>query len=126
MHTNIDAAPSIRYSLFAPLSRKLHLDRRAAPERLIDYAIALGELEQLIELVLRRVALEIKSQSNLRESHRRRLVDPERAAKIDVAFRRYRGGLERDVERGRHRLEGDAGAGNERLEQHVPRTEFEP
>src|SRR3954470_18004985 len=34
---------------------ELHLDRRAALDRLVDHAIALGQLEQLVELVLGRV-----------------------------------------------------------------------
>src|SRR5580704_18308315 len=40
---------------FGPLHCQRH--RRAAADRLIDHAITLGQLEQLIELVLRRVGV---------------------------------------------------------------------
>src|SRR5215471_15283071 len=102
-----DSLFAIRYSLVAPF--QLHLDRRAALDGLVDDAIALGELEQLVELLLRRVGLDV-----------------ERAAEIEVALGRDLAGLERDVERGRHRLERHAGAGDQRLEQHVAGAEFEP
>src|SRR5215831_12337913 len=94
---------------------ELHLDRRTAPERLVDHAIALGELEQRVELVLRRVGLDVEAQANRRKTDRRILGHAERAAKVEIAFGRYLAGLERDVERGR-----------ERLQQHVAGTKFEP
>src|SRR5205085_10261782 len=107
----------------APLSTlhplELYRDRRAAPECLIDHAIALGELEQLIKLVLRRLALDVEAKSNGREADRHRLVDPERAAKIDIALRRHLGGLEPDTKRSRDRIERHAGTGDQRFEQHV-------
>ena len=46
------------------LRAELHLDRRAALDRLIDHAIALGELQQLVELVLRRVGVEVEAQAD--------------------------------------------------------------
>src|ERR1044071_9809498 len=61
--------------LGAPLSRgmtkqlgsfQLHLDRRALPDGLIHHAIALGELEQLIELFLRRVGVDVEGEADLR------------------------------------------------------------
>src|SRR6266545_7797884 len=87
-----------------------HLDRRAALERLVDHAVALGELEQLVELVLRRVGLDVEAQADLRETDRRVLGDAERAAEVEIAFGRHLGGLERDVDRSGDRLQGDAGA----------------
>src|SRR5215510_13741532 len=91
---------------------ELHLDRRTAPERLVDHAIALGELEQRVELVLRRVGLDLEAQANRRKTDRRILGHAERAAKVEIAFGRYLGGLERNVEGGRDRLERHAGAGD--------------
>src|SRR5262249_5763556 len=105
---------------------ELHLDRGAASERLVDDAIALGELEQRVELVRRRVGLDLEAQANRRKTDRRILGHAERAAKVEIAFGRYLAGLERDVERGRDRLERHAGAGDQRLQQHVAGTKFEP
>src|SRR5215472_5881523 len=105
---------------------ELHLDRRTAPERLVDHAIALGELEQRVELVLRRVGLDVEAQANRRKTDRRILGHAERAAKVEIAFGRYLGGLERNVEGGRDRLERHAGAGDQCLQQHVAGTKLEP
>src|SRR5262249_32676207 len=80
---------------------ELHLDRGTALERLVDDAIALGELEQRVELVRRRVGLDVEAQANRRKTDRRILGDAERAAKVEIAFGRHLGGLERNVERGR-------------------------
>ena len=61
---------------------------------------------------------EVEAKPDRREADGRLAVDAERAAEVEVAF-----GVDaaRDVElhRGRHRAERDAGAGDERLEQHV-------
>src|SRR6478672_6057639 len=82
-------------------SHPLHLDihRRALGDGLIHYAIALGELEQLVELVLRRIGFDIEAEPDLAEPDRGLLVDAERAAKIQIALGRDRAGLERDGER---------------------------
>src|SRR5262245_54200231 len=48
-----------------------HLDRRAALDGLIDHAITLGQLEQLVQLVLRRVGVEVELQPDLRKADRR-------------------------------------------------------
>src|SRR5262249_35193605 len=105
---------------------ELHLDWGAAPERLVDHAIALGELEQRVQLVLRRVGLDVEAQANRRKTDGRILGHAERAAKVEIASRRPLAGLERDAEAGRDRLERHAGAGNQRLQQHVTGTKLEP
>src|SRR4051812_12288957 len=79
---------------------ELHLDRRAALDRLVDHAIPLGQLEQLVELVLGRVGLDVEAQADLRKADRRVLGHTERAAEVEVAFCRHPPGLERDVDRG--------------------------
>src|SRR6185437_6355772 len=94
-------------------ARELYLDRRTALDRLIDDAITLGKLEQLVELFLRRVSFEIEAQTNLREADRCILGDAERAAKIEIALGRHFAGLQRNIERGRDRLDGNAGAGDQ-------------
>src|SRR6202166_3396991 len=110
----------------ASLPFQADLDRRSAADRLIDDAIALGELEQLVELVLRHVGGDVEAQANLRQGDRRLLGDAERAAKIEIAFGRHRAGFERHVDRGRDRLERHAGAGDQSFEQHVARAQFHP
>src|SRR5262249_49861112 len=51
---------------------------------------------------------------------------PERAAEIEIALGRDVSGLERDIERGCHRLERHPSTGNQRLEQHVARAQLHP
>src|SRR2546429_8507987 len=63
-----------------------HLDGRAGLDRLIDHAIALGELEQLVELLLALVGVDRKGEPDPREADRRILGDAERAAEIEIAL----------------------------------------
>ena len=71
-----------------PLSpRHRHRDRWAALDGLIDHAIALGQLEQLIELVLRLIGVDIEAQPDLCKADRRILGNAKRAAKIEIALR---------------------------------------
>ena len=67
-----------------PLHR--HRDLGAVPDGLVDHAIALGELQQLVELVLWRVGGDVEAQPDFTEADRRFLVDAERSAKIEIAF----------------------------------------
>jgi hypothetical protein len=88
--------------------------------------IAFGELEQLIEFVLCRIGMEIEAQADLAEADRRILGDAKRAAEIEIAFRRHPAGLERNIERGRHRLERDPGACNQGFQQHIAEHNSSP
>ena len=67
-----------------PLHR--HRNFRAVLDGLIDHAIALGEFEQEIEFLLRRVGIDVEAQADFGKADRRLLVDAERAAKIEVAL----------------------------------------
>src|SRR5580693_7357019 len=78
-----------------------HLDGRAAFDGLVDDAVALGELEELIELLLARVGVDRKGEPDLREADRGILGDAEGAAEIEIALGRNGAGRERDRERGR-------------------------
>src|SRR6478752_2800284 len=104
----------------------LHVDRRPALDSLINDAIPLGELKKLIELVLRGIGIEIEAQPDLRETNRCILGNAEGAAEIEIAFGRHVAGLERNIERGRHRLHRDASAGDQRFEQHIAGAKLEP
>lgn len=68
-------------------ARQRHIDRRPIPDRLIDDAVPFGELEQLIELILRRVGFEIEAQTNLRKANRRIFGNAQRTTEIKIAFR---------------------------------------
>src|ERR1700730_14100095 len=109
----------------SPLAGEFHLDRRAALERLIDDTVTLRELEQLIELLLGRIGFHLEAQANLRQADRRVLRHSERTAEIEIAFGGHHAGFKRNVERGRNRLQGDAGTRHQRLKQHVPGTQFQ-
>src|SRR5690242_17975706 len=76
------------------------LNRWAAADGLINNAISLGQLEQLIELVGRGIGVEVEPQPDLRKADRGLLGDAERAAKIEIAFGRHRSGTQWNVERG--------------------------
>ena len=58
----------------------------AAAQRLKHDAVALGELEQLVELLLRGVAHDVEAQADVAEAHRRLAIDAERAAEVEVAL----------------------------------------
>src|SRR5271155_1998912 len=64
-------------------------DRRRMPKRLQHDAIPLGELHERVEMVLRRVRIELEFQPDGGEADRRILGNAERAAKVDVSLRRY-------------------------------------
>src|SRR5262245_54826804 len=67
---------------------QLQVDRRPVPDRLINDAVALGKLEELVELFLRRIGIEIEAQPDLGKADRRILGDAERAAEVEIAFGR--------------------------------------
>src|SRR6476661_5939997 len=104
----------------------LHVDRWPALDCLINHAIPLGELKQLIELLLRGIGVEIEAQPDLRKTNRCILGNAERAAEIEITFGRHLAGLERNIERGRHCLHRDAGAGDQRFEQHIAGAKLKP
>src|SRR5581483_3230415 len=88
-------------------------------------AIALAEFQKLVEFFLRRVGVDVEGEPDLREADRRILGDAERATKVEIAFGRDRAGAQWNVDRGRDRLQRDAGARYERLQQHVAGAQFE-
>ena len=58
-----------------------------SPERLVNDAVVLGELDEDLELVARRGGIEIEAQTNVAKADRRRAAHAERAAKIEIARR---------------------------------------
>src|SRR3954454_24967942 len=67
-------------------SRPADPERDAAGKRLVDDAVALGGLEQRVELLVARVGLELEAQADRGEADRRLAVDAHRAAEVEVAF----------------------------------------
>ena len=63
-----------------------------------------------------------RSASELPGSRPAPLVDAQRAAEVEVALGQDRAAAQTELERRRHRLQGDAGAGDQRLQQHVAGT----
>src|ERR1700721_1847005 len=63
-----------------------HLDGRTALDRLIDHAITLGQLQQLVELLLLDIGVHREREPDLRKADRRILGDAEGAAKIKIAL----------------------------------------
>ena len=88
---------------------------RRLAERVVP-VLSLGALKRV----------DVEAQPDLREADRRILGDAQRAAEIEIAFRRDRGAAKRDVECRGHRLQRHAGAGDERLQQHVAGAQFQP
>ena len=75
---------------------------RRGAQRLKHDAVALGQLEQLVELLLRRVAGELERQADVAEADGRLAVDAERAAEVEIALGAYvRGGRARRRSRSR-------------------------
>src|SRR5207244_1743066 len=56
-------------------------------ERLVDDAIALRELQQLIELFLRRIGVDVEAQPDLSKADRRLLGNAARATAIESTLR---------------------------------------
>src|SRR6185503_7268581 len=87
-----------------------------------DDAVTLGQLEERGDLVFRRVGVELEAQADGLEAYRGVLRDAERAAEVEVAFGMNAALLHVDANGGGHGAERDAGAGDERFEQHVARA----
>src|SRR3954464_6384952 len=81
-----------------------HRDLRAVLDGLIDHAIAFGEFQQQVELVLRRIGTDLEAQANLGKADRRFLVDAERAAEVEITLGDDIAGFERHVDGGRDRF----------------------
>src|SRR5262245_44640541 len=67
---------------------QLQVDRRSIPDRLINDAVALGKLEEVVKLFLRRIGIEIEAQPDLGKADWRIFGDAERAAKVEIPFGR--------------------------------------
>ena len=70
-----------------PLALRPHhrdLNRRPAFDGLVDHAVALGQLQKLIELLLRLVGSNVEAQPDLGEPDRRVLGNAERPSEIEI------------------------------------------
>src|SRR5262245_13047890 len=99
-----------------------HRHRRRPPKRLVDDAIALGQANELLELVFGSAGVELEMKSDALESDRRALVDAQSAAKVELSLGTSDPSAQLDPDRRRDGTERDPRAGDERLEQHVARA----
>src|SRR5690348_1982363 len=117
------SASSVVESAIAPaptsVSRDRRGDRRGTAQGLQHDAIALGQSQQRVEPLLRLVGVERKAEADLAEADRGGALDTKRAAEIEIALGADLTTAQAKFERGRHCLQGDAGAGHQRLQQHV-------
>src|SRR5690349_12313703 len=67
------------------LARQRRTQVRLVVETLEHHAIALGQLEELVDLLLRRIRVDLEGETDIPKAHGRGLVDAERAAEIEVA-----------------------------------------
>src|SRR6185437_15429801 len=72
------------------------------------------------------VGVEGERKTDIAEADGGRALDAEGAAEVEVAFGMDRAAAQLEVDRRGDSLEGDAGAGDQRLEQHVAGAGFEP
>ena len=101
------------------LGAHAHGDGRGIAERLVDHAVALGELEQGGALFGGDGAFEIEEQADVLEAHGGFAVHAQGAAEIEIAFGADRCSGEGNFKGGGDGIERDAGAGDEGLQQHV-------
>ena len=90
-------------------------------ELLEDHAVTLRQAQQGGDLLLLGVALELEAQADRLEAHRGVPVHRQGAPEVEVALRAHRP-AHLQPERGCDRLHRDSRAGDQRLQQHVPRA----
>jgi len=95
------------------------VDLRRMGERLINNAIALGELKKRRYLLFGRICIQIEAQSDFLKADRDFLGNGERSAKIKVAFGANGRVAQRNLESSCDRAQSDARTRDQRLEQHV-------
>src|SRR4026209_2055727 len=79
---------------------------RRLEEGLVHHAIALGQLQQLGQLLPRRLRLQIEAQADPTASDGRVLGHAERATEVEIALRHDGASVDGDAQRGRHRAQG--------------------
>ena len=99
---------------------------RGLVQRLIDDAIALGQANKGAQLIFRSVGVQVEVKADALKANRRILGDTQRAAKIEIAVGSNRTASNDDAYRCRDGVERDAGASDERLEQHIAGASAEP
>src|SRR3954453_415744 len=96
---------------------------RVARDRLVDDAVALRQTEERVELLVARGCIELEREADRAESDRCVLRDGEGSAKVEIALGPDASSPNLDPDRGSDGLQRDAGAGDERLEEHVSGAE---
>lgn len=91
-------------------------------QRLVDDAVALGQLEQRGDLLVAGVGVEGERHAQILQPDWRVLGNAERAAGVEVGFRADRGVAQHEAHRRGDRVHRHPGAGHQRFEQHVARA----
>jgi hypothetical protein len=102
--------------------RHRHRDRRRRAQGLVDDAVALRELEQCRALLFGEVAVDLEGETDIAEADRRALIHAEGALEIEIALGLDGGVIDLELESGGDRVHRHAGAGDQRLQQHVARA----
>src|SRR6185295_1182964 len=95
---------------------------RRLDEGLVHHAIAFGQLQELGQLFGRRRRAEIEAQADPAEADGCVSGHAERSAEVEIALRHDGASVDGNAQRRRHRAQGHARAGDERLQQHVARA----
>src|SRR5262245_53427487 len=90
-----------------------------SPKCLVDDAVSLRQLQQAVELLRRRLGVEVEVKPDGAEADRHLLADAERAAEVEVALGGHGAPADGDSQRRRDRPQRHPGAGRQRLQQHV-------
>src|SRR5262249_36910742 len=86
-----------------------HLDGRRAADGLIDDTVAFGEFAKLIELLFRRIGVDLEGETDRGKSDRYLLGNPERSAERETPCGADTAQARRNPHRGGPRLRGTAG-----------------
>jgi len=89
---------------------------------LVDDAVPLGQAVQRCQLFLGGVRVQVEGQANRAEPDRGIAVDAQRSPEVEIALRADVTATHLEIKRGRDRSQGHAGAGDQRLEEHVARA----
>src|SRR3954447_1219534 len=119
----LTALPPYRVTALPPY-RDAHHRWRA--ERLEHDTITLGQLLQRCQLLGGRFGIQLEAEPDGLKADRRFLAHAERAPEVQITLRPHRACANWNLQRRRNGTQGHAGAGGQRLEEHVSGAGLEP